>query len=79
MGVLGIGLRKFEDLYDVNAVLEFSSGIRFLFLGLDLPYDVLGLLEKSMVVCVFSFSTITSQSALHVMVRQGLLLTRDTW
>ena len=50
---------KFEDLDDVNSVLEFGSGIRFLLLGLDLKYHVFGLLDKSIIVCICSFSTIT--------------------
>ena len=47
---------KFEDLDDVNSVLEFGSGIRFFLLGSDMKYHAFGLLEKSMIEYVCSFS-----------------------
>ena len=61
-----------------NWVLGFGPGIRFFLLRLDLKYHVLGLLEKSMIVYVCSFSTIAWQSALQRMARQGMLVTRDS-
>ena len=49
-----------------------------LLLRLHLKYHVFALLEKSMIVYVCSFSTITQQSALQRMARQGMLVTRDS-
>ena len=54
-----------------NWVLGFGPGIRFFLLRLDLKYHVLGLLEKSMIVYVCSFSITTWQSALQRMARTG--------
>ena len=55
---------------------QVGSRIRFLPLGLDLKYNVFGLLAKSMIVCVCSFSTMLWQSALQRIAKQGMLVTR---